>query len=59
MKVGLVVMDENPDDVAVQLRRYADAVDWALLYPPHFGVDQDRVHTNELSLIEIAAAWTA
>jgi hypothetical protein len=33
--------------------------DWALLYPPHFGVDQERVHANELSLIEVASCWTS
>jgi hypothetical protein len=79
MKVGLVVMDENPADalrrrvrrthdrlgrlpardVADQLRRYADVVDWALLYPPHFGVDRERVHANELSLIDVASGWTS
>ncbi len=48
----------TPDDVAGQLRRYAGAVDWALLYPPHFGVDAEHVHANELSLIEIASGWT-
>ncbi|GAA5176497.1 LLM class F420-dependent oxidoreductase [Pseudonocardia eucalypti] len=48
----------TPEDVAVQLSRYAGVVDWALLYPPHFGVDQERVHANELSLIEVASAWT-
>ena len=47
----------TPEDVAGQLRRYADVVDWALLYPPHFGVDSERVHANELSLIEVAAGW--
>ena len=61
---GEAMVDERavfgtPDDVAAQLRRYAGAVDWALLYPPHFGVDRERVHANELSLIEIAAAWTS
>ena len=45
-------------DVASQLRRYAGVVDWAILYPPHFGVDAERIHANELSLIEVAAAWT-
>jgi alkanesulfonate monooxygenase SsuD/methylene tetrahydromethanopterin reductase-like flavin-dependent oxidoreductase (luciferase family) len=49
----------TPDDIAEQLRRYAGAVDWALLYPPHFGVDPDRIHDNELALIEIAASWTS
>lgn len=48
----------TPEDVADQLRRYADVVDWALLYPPHFGVDPERIHANELSLIEVAAGWT-
>ncbi|MBV9205085.1 MAG: LLM class flavin-dependent oxidoreductase [Actinobacteria bacterium] len=48
-----------PDDVAAQLRRYADVVDWALLYPPHFGVDPGRVHANELTLIEVASGWTS
>jgi len=47
----------TPEDVAGQLRRYADAVDWALLYPPHFGVDPERIHANELSLIEVASGW--
>ncbi|MBB3607078.1 alkanesulfonate monooxygenase SsuD/methylene tetrahydromethanopterin reductase-like flavin-dependent oxidoreductase (luciferase family) [Mycolicibacterium sp. BK556] len=44
------------DDVIAQLRRYADVVDWALLYPPHYGVDAERIHANELRLIELAAA---
>jgi hypothetical protein len=48
----------TPEDVASQLRRYAGVVDWAILYPPHFGVDAERIHANELSLIEVAAAWT-
>ena len=48
-----------PEDVAGQLRRYADVVDWAILYPPHFGVDPERIHVNELSLIEVASGWTA
>jgi alkanesulfonate monooxygenase SsuD/methylene tetrahydromethanopterin reductase-like flavin-dependent oxidoreductase (luciferase family) len=47
----------TPEDVAGQLRRYADVVDWAILYPPHFGVDPERIHANELSLIEVAAGW--
>ena len=49
----------TPEQVADQLRRYADVVDWALLYPPHFAVDQERVHANELSLIEVASGWTS
>ena len=49
----------TPDDVADQLRRYAGVVDWALLYPPHFGVDQERIHATELSLIQVAASWTS
>jgi alkanesulfonate monooxygenase SsuD/methylene tetrahydromethanopterin reductase-like flavin-dependent oxidoreductase (luciferase family) len=49
----------TPEDVAAQLRRYAGVVDWAILYPPHFGVDHERVHANELSLIEVAAGWTS
>jgi hypothetical protein len=48
-----------PEDVAGQLRRYAGLVDWALLYPPHFGVDPERVHANELALIEVASGWTS
>ncbi|HEX3306717.1 MAG TPA: LLM class flavin-dependent oxidoreductase, partial [Streptosporangiaceae bacterium] len=48
-----------PEDVAGQLRRYADVVDWAILYPPHFGVDPGRIHANELSLIEVASGWTS
>ncbi len=47
-----------PEDVAAQLRRYAGVVDWALLYPPHFGLDRQRVHANELALIEVASGWT-
>jgi alkanesulfonate monooxygenase SsuD/methylene tetrahydromethanopterin reductase-like flavin-dependent oxidoreductase (luciferase family) len=47
----------TPEDVAGQLRRYADVVDWAILYPPHFGVDAERIRANELSLIEVAAGW--
>jgi hypothetical protein len=48
-----------PEDVAGQLRRYADVVDWALLYPPHFGVEPERIHANELGLIEVASGWTS
>lgn len=46
----------NADDVIDQLRRYEDVVDMALLYPPHFGVPPERIHANELALIDIAAA---
>ncbi|ART67423.1 hypothetical protein BTO20_01380 [Mycobacterium dioxanotrophicus] len=46
----------SPEDIVDQLRRYADVVDWALLYPPHFGVESQRIHANEHLLIEIAAA---
>jgi alkanesulfonate monooxygenase SsuD/methylene tetrahydromethanopterin reductase-like flavin-dependent oxidoreductase (luciferase family) len=49
----------TPEDVAAQLRRYDGVVDWALLYPPHFGVDAERVHANELSLIDVASGWTS
>ena len=41
------------------LRRYAGVVDWALLYPPHFGVDQERLDAHDLSLIEVASGWTS
>ena len=59
---GEAMIDERavfgtPEDVAGQLRRYADVVDWALLYPPHFGVDQERIYANELSLIDVASGW--
>ena len=59
---GEVMADERavfgtPSDVADQLRRYDGIVDWALLYPPTYGVAPERVHANELALIEIAAAW--
>jgi len=37
----------------------ADVIDWALLYPPHFGVGPERIHANELSLIEVASGWTS
>jgi alkanesulfonate monooxygenase SsuD/methylene tetrahydromethanopterin reductase-like flavin-dependent oxidoreductase (luciferase family) len=47
------------EDVAGQLRRYEDMVDWAILYPPHFGVDAERIHANELALIEVASGWTS
>ena len=47
----------SQEDVAAQLRRYHGTVDWALLYPPHYGVDPERIHANELSLIEVAAGW--
>jgi hypothetical protein len=47
------------EDVAAQLGRYDGVVDWALLYPPHFGVDAERVHANELSLIDVASGWTS
>ena len=61
---GEAMIDERavfgpPEDIAGQLRRYADIVDWALLYPPHFGVSQERVHANELTLIEVASGWTS
>jgi alkanesulfonate monooxygenase SsuD/methylene tetrahydromethanopterin reductase-like flavin-dependent oxidoreductase (luciferase family) len=55
--VGERAVFGTPDDVASQLRRYAGVVDWAILYPPHFGVDQERIHANELSLIEVASSW--
>jgi alkanesulfonate monooxygenase SsuD/methylene tetrahydromethanopterin reductase-like flavin-dependent oxidoreductase (luciferase family) len=55
--VGERAVFGTPDDVASQLRRYAGVVDWAILYPPHFGVDQERIHANELSLIEVASGW--
>ena len=48
-----------PEDVAGQLRRYADVVDWAILYPPHFGVGPERIHASEPSLIEVAFGWMA
>jgi len=57
--VGERAVFGTPDDVAGQLRRYAGVVDWALLYPPHFGVDAERVHANELSLIDVASGWTS
>jgi alkanesulfonate monooxygenase SsuD/methylene tetrahydromethanopterin reductase-like flavin-dependent oxidoreductase (luciferase family) len=61
---GQAMVDERavfgaPEDVADQLRRYVGVVDWALLYPPHFGVDQARIHANELTLIEVASDWTS
>jgi len=40
----------TPEDVAGQLRRYTDVIDWAILYPPHFGVEPERIHANELGL---------
>lgn len=46
----------TPEDIVEQLSRYADVVDWALLYPPHYGVDAERLHANERLLIEVAAA---
>ncbi len=59
---GQAMVDEravfgSQEDVAAQLRRYHGTVDWALLYPPHYGVDPERIHANELSLIEVAAGW--
>lgn len=61
---GEAMVDERAvygkaEDIVDQLRRYADIVDWALLYPPNYGVDPDRIQTNELQLIEIAAAATS
>jgi alkanesulfonate monooxygenase SsuD/methylene tetrahydromethanopterin reductase-like flavin-dependent oxidoreductase (luciferase family) len=61
---GEAMVDERAvygtaDDIVDQLRRYADVVDWALLYPPHYGVEPDRIHANELRLVEIAAAATS
>src|SRR5256884_312938 len=49
----------TPEDVAGQLRRYADVIDGAFFYPPHFGVDPERIHANEMSLIEVASGWTS
>ncbi|MBP2450419.1 LLM class flavin-dependent oxidoreductase [Mycolicibacterium lutetiense] len=46
----------TPEDIVEQLRRYADVVDWALLYPPHYGVEAERINANEHLLIEVAAA---
>jgi len=46
----------TPEDIVEQLRRYAGVVDWALLYPPHYGVDAERITANEHLLIEVAAA---
>ena len=37
----------------------ADVIDWAILYPPHFGVEPERIHANELGLIEVASGWTS
>jgi alkanesulfonate monooxygenase SsuD/methylene tetrahydromethanopterin reductase-like flavin-dependent oxidoreductase (luciferase family) len=45
------------DDVARQLRRYAQTVDWALLYPPHFAVHPAAITANEHALIEVASCW--
>jgi len=49
----------TPEDVADQLRRYDGVIDWAILYPPHFGVDPERIHAKELSLIDVASGWTS
>jgi alkanesulfonate monooxygenase SsuD/methylene tetrahydromethanopterin reductase-like flavin-dependent oxidoreductase (luciferase family) len=49
----------TPDDVAKQLHRYADTLDWALLYPPHFGESPGDITANEYALIEVAACWTS
>lgn len=46
----------SPEDIVEQLRRYDGIVDWALLYPPNYGVEPERVHANERMLIAIAAA---
>ncbi|HEX7323135.1 MAG TPA: LLM class flavin-dependent oxidoreductase [Mycobacterium sp.] len=64
MTAGEAMVEERAvfgtqEDVAEQLRRYDGVVDWAILYPPNFGVDQDRIHANELSLIEVAANWVS
>ena len=45
----------TPEDVADQLRRYDGVIDWAILYPPHFGVGPERIHANELSLVDVAS----
>jgi alkanesulfonate monooxygenase SsuD/methylene tetrahydromethanopterin reductase-like flavin-dependent oxidoreductase (luciferase family) len=47
------------DDVASQLLRYENSLDWALLYPPHYAVEPEEVLANEMRLIEVAAGWTA
>ena len=62
ISAGEAMIDERavfgtPEEVAGQLRRYAGIVDWALLYPPHFGVSQQRIHANELALIDVASSW--
>lgn len=59
---GIPMIDERAvygttEMVAEQLRRYSGVVDWALLYPPHFGVDHDEVTANEMALIEVASCW--
>jgi hypothetical protein len=46
-------------DITEQLHRYTDIVDWALLYPPHYGVDSDQITANEMALIEVASCWTS
>jgi alkanesulfonate monooxygenase SsuD/methylene tetrahydromethanopterin reductase-like flavin-dependent oxidoreductase (luciferase family) len=47
------------DDVAQQLERYQDCVDWVLLYPPHYGTTGADITANELKLIEVAKCWTS
>ena len=41
------------------LGAWVDVIDWAILYPPHFGVEPERIHANELGLIEVASGWTS
>jgi alkanesulfonate monooxygenase SsuD/methylene tetrahydromethanopterin reductase-like flavin-dependent oxidoreductase (luciferase family) len=62
ISAGEAMIDERavfgtPEEVAGQLRRYVGIVDWALLYPPHFGISQQRIHANELALIDVASRW--
>lgn len=47
------------EDITSQLSRYRDAIDWVLLYPPHYGVEAAEITANERALIEVAACWTS
>jgi alkanesulfonate monooxygenase SsuD/methylene tetrahydromethanopterin reductase-like flavin-dependent oxidoreductase (luciferase family) len=63
-QAALPMVDERAvygtvDDVASQLRRYDNSLDWALLYPPHYAVEPEQILANEMRLIEVAAGWTA
>lgn len=59
-RAGMAMVEDRAvygtaDEVAEQLKRYDDAVDLVLLYPPHYSVDGTQVARNERALLDVAA----